>query len=265
MLDSVTAIRFDRRITSGKTRPCLLVCERANGEELEVIAKFSAGCERKCGGLIAEAISAMLAADLNLPIPEPVLVNFDQEFINLLPPLEHEMAAQMNRSVFLAFGSAKLPAGFSLVIASKAIQPSMRNQAAEIFAFDALIQNSDRRVVNPNCLSDGRDFAIIDHELAFITDGIIGWQPPWVPGSQESLRGMNPHLFYPMLMGHRYDLSRLQTAWQMLSDARLGEYQDSLPSEWMYDNNVAGGCLDYIARVRDNIGPSIAEITRILS
>lgn len=265
MLNYVTAIRFDRRITSGKTRPCLLVCERANGDEQEVIAKFSAGCERKCGGLIAEAISAMLAADLNLPVPEPLLVNFDKQFINLLPALEHEMAALMNQSVFIAFGSAKLPAGFALALASRPIPQSMKNQAAEIFAFDALIQNSDRRVINPNCLSNGQCFAIIDHELAFITEGIIGWQSPWIPGSQESLRGANPHLFYPTLSGHEYDLNRLLVAWQMVSDARLNEYRNALPPEWMYDNNIADNCLDYIAQVRDNIGPSIAEITRVLS
>ncbi|MCK6557065.1 hypothetical protein L6Q96_21180 [Candidatus Binatia bacterium] len=46
MLDLVTAARFDRRTSSGKTWPCLLSCATADGNEREVVAKFSAGCER---------------------------------------------------------------------------------------------------------------------------------------------------------------------------------------------------------------------------
>jgi hypothetical protein len=70
VLDLVTASRFDRRTSSGKTWPCLLSCTRADGDETEVVAKFSAGCERQVGGLVAEAIAAILAADLDLPVPE---------------------------------------------------------------------------------------------------------------------------------------------------------------------------------------------------
>lgn len=77
MLDVVTAIRFDRRLGSGKTWPCLLSCARTDGEETEVVAKFSAGCERQIGGLVAEAIAAILTADLDFPIPEPLVVEFD--------------------------------------------------------------------------------------------------------------------------------------------------------------------------------------------
>ena len=84
MLDSVIAVRFDRRMGNGKTWPCLVSGLKPDGDEMEVVAKFSAGCERQVGGLVAEAIAAMLAADLDLPVPEPVLV----EFVFIVPTLQ---------------------------------------------------------------------------------------------------------------------------------------------------------------------------------
>ena len=77
MLDMVIAVRFDRRMGTGKTKPMLLACTAPDGSDVEVVAKVSAGCERGVGGLVAEAIAAMLAADLDLPVPEPFLVRLD--------------------------------------------------------------------------------------------------------------------------------------------------------------------------------------------
>lgn len=39
--------------------------------------------------------------------------------------------------------------------------------AAEVFLFDAIIVNADRRPANPNCLTSGNEIAIFDHELSF--------------------------------------------------------------------------------------------------
>lgn len=265
MLESVMAVRFDRRMKNGKTWPCLLACLRADGEECEVVAKFSAGCERGPGGLVAEAIAAMLAADLVLPVPEPVVVDFDAEFIDLLPAEEREMTARIRASVPVAFGSTKLPPGFISIPPDKAFPQSLRTEAAEIFAFDALIQNSDRRPENPNCLLDGHSFAIFDHEFAFMTEGIIGWQPPWKPGGLNSFKGTNRHVFFSALAGRPIDLSRFLGAWQSISDVRINEYRQALPPQWVYDKTVVDNCLDYISQVRDNIEPAIAEISRVLS
>lgn len=121
MLKLITAIRFDRRMTSGKTWPCLLAGVHADGEEIEVVAKFSAGCERKVGSLVAEAIGAMLAADLGLPVSEPYLVEFDAGLANWLPAHETELAARIRTSVPMAFGLAKLPPGFAVLPKDKAI------------------------------------------------------------------------------------------------------------------------------------------------
>lgn len=42
-----------------------------------------------------------------------------------------------------------------------------RPTAAGVLLFDAIIQNPDRRDENPNCLVQGNELRMIDHELAF--------------------------------------------------------------------------------------------------
>jgi hypothetical protein len=264
MLDLVSAVRFDRRMSSGKSWPCLLVCERSSGEEVEVIAKFSAGFERNVGGLVAEAIAAMLAADLNIPVPEPLLVRVEDDFIELVRQLDAPLATKMANSPRVAFGSLKLPPGFMIHVPDLVLKHERLTQAAEIFAFDALIQNSDRRPDNPNCLSKGHDFAAIDHELAFMTEGVLFWQPPWVTGSLESYKTSNRHLFFSALKGKRVDFSSFQRGWLNISDQRLSEYKSAIPPEWSSANNVALSATNLIREIRDNIIPALAEIRRVL-
>lgn len=258
MLDLVTAVRFDKRMGSGRTKPIVLACESDEGEEVEVVAKLSAGLDRGIAGLVAEAIAAMLAADLDLPVPEPFLVRLDKAFVADLA--DAEVKALASRSVPIAFGSKKLPPGFSIWPTDKAVPKALRDAAVEIFAFDALIQNADRRAENPNCLCDGRTFAIFDHELAFLTEGIIGWRPPWEVGALEHWR----HLFRDSLRGGENHLDRFAGAWQAISDPRLVEYRAALPTEWGLDGGSADHALGYIANVRDNIEPAMAEVARVL-
>ncbi|MFZ3219952.1 MAG: hypothetical protein WA174_07955 [Rhodoferax sp.] len=71
MLIEVEAIRFDRAMATGKTKPILVACERSTGEEIEVVAKFTYGCNNSPEALVREAIAAILAKDLGLPVPEP--------------------------------------------------------------------------------------------------------------------------------------------------------------------------------------------------
>jgi hypothetical protein len=53
--------------------------------------------------------------------------------------------------------------------------------ATDIFAFDALIQNVDRRVTNPNLLTVGSTFYVYDHETSFsFLQAILPPPQPWI-------------------------------------------------------------------------------------
>ena len=64
MITRLSPIEFHRAVSTGKTRPSLLICETIDGQTVEVIAKFSAGCEQGATSLAREVIAAGLAADL---------------------------------------------------------------------------------------------------------------------------------------------------------------------------------------------------------
>lgn len=155
MLDEVVAIRFDRPMKSGRTAPLLIACERGNGKVVEVVAKFAGGKQLGPLGLMREGLCAMLAKDLGLPVPECFVVRIEPNFINSIVPSAPDIAAALRSCVPLGFGSARLPPGFSAWMPERRIPKVMRPSAAEIFAFDLLVQNSDRRPDNPNLQSRG--------------------------------------------------------------------------------------------------------------
>lgn len=262
MLESVTATRFARRMTNGKTKPCLMACDCDDGSEVEVIAKLSGGCERGIGGLVAEAIVAMFAADLELPVPQPYLVRVEPELVRLIPDAEIQDLCASSSCV--AFGSRLLPPSHSVWLHSRAIPQPLQQQAIEIFALDALLMNADRRPSNPNCQSNGSTFAIYDHELCFVP--ILFTPLPWVPNALEYLRDDEAsHLFRAGLQGALVDLSRFAGAVEAVTSARIQQYLAALPPEWFSADAIAVAAAEHLSALRDNIEAAITEVTRVLS
>lgn len=263
MLETVDAVRFDRVMSNGRTRPVLLSVEHATRGEIEVVAKFSAGQNIGANGLVREAVAAMLAADLNLPVPEPFVVHVSDAFIDTIA--DREINDLLRKSIRVGFGSSRLPGGNSTWPTAYDVPKKMRAAAAEVFAFDALIQNADRKPSNPNLQIKGDEIAIFDHELAFITEGVIGWQPPWVPGSLEYLSSPDAHIFQRALKGHPIDLERFSASWRAISNERLTVYLAALPTEWSADPSFSQKVVTFVRDLRDNLDPALMEIKRVLA
>lgn len=270
MLKPVTAIQFHRPMGVGKTAPSLMTCALGDGKQEELVVKFAGGCEAGIGSLLREAVAALIAADLDLPVPEPFLVKVEADFVATIPEVDNRYRqAKKNAaaSVGWNFGSKKLPTGFSTILKGRSISQAMMPMAAEIFAFDIFIANPDRTVENPNCQSNGRDFGIFDHELAFRTEGILFWKAPWEKGGisfpkeqPDNLR----HVFVDELRGSDPDFGRLAGAFDVLTDARLNEYQTALPNEWVGDGGDLGRILDYVRALKQNINVAITNLSDAL-
>ncbi|MBL9140045.1 MAG: hypothetical protein JNK85_29500 [Verrucomicrobiales bacterium] len=265
MLQTVTAIRFEKPVSSGKTRPGVFACALEDATEVELVVKFAGGCDMKGRALATEAIAGMMAADLDLPVPEPFVVVLEPGFADMIPdPAVRERA---RRLPIPAFGSRKLPPGYSTILADRQIPSALQQTAAEILAFDTFIVNPDRSVANPNCLSNGRKFAIYDHELAFFTEGLIGWQPPWEPGGVVFPKGLSAnrrHVFLEQLRGQELSFKRLAGAFDLLTNGRLTEYRTALPPEWIGDGQAVDGILDYIAELKRNVDAAIQQLNTAL-
>lgn len=262
MLSEVSATRFDRSMTNGRTGPVLMAAEDAHGNEVDLIAKFTNSPHLTVNGLVREAIAAMLAVDLQLPIPEPLLVRMDPLFIDAVGQVDASVGARLKLAIPVGFGSTKLPGGFSIWSIAREVPASNLNQAAEIFAFDCLTQNADRSKLSPNVMWNGSDFAIIDHELAFQIQGVLFWKPPWE--SQSLTAFATSHLFHQSLKGKPLDFQGLSARWTGISDARLVEYDSALPQEWRGASNTIKESLDFVRDVRDNIASAMNEVQRSL-
>jgi len=265
MLSPVTAVRFDRRISSGRTVPSAMACIKDDGTEVELVVKLRAGCEMKNRSLLAEALAAALAADLDLPCPEPFLVMIEAPFAGSITDAEIRTRAQA--SLGWNFGSMKLPPGFSTIAKGRSLPASLLQVAAEILAFDTFIANPDRTVDNPNCLSNGRDLAIYDHELAFFTEGSLGWKPPWEQGAVQFPKGIpaqNRHVFLDQLRGKPLDLRRLTGAIEGITADRLVAYRSAIPRDWLGDGQAIERIIGYIGMLRENVTAAACNLCEAL-
>jgi len=265
MLERVTAQEYVRASRNGRTRPILLVCTDAVGGEVELYAKVSSRCDEGTTNLVREAIAACLAADLGLAIMQPFLVDMPPAWIASVP--DAALRADIAASAPIAFGSRIAGAQFAAWHPGVTLRAEMVASALAIFTFDAIIQNVDRRVENPNCLVLGPNLRIIDHELAFAQRLLIGWRPPWTPGAMQSLT-MPPglHIFYFGLRKQSLDFTPVRAAWSALPDGRIDDYAATLPSAWGgAASQAAADAICLIKDARDHIDGCLAEVQRVLT
>jgi HipA-like kinase len=260
MLEKLTIARFGRRITAGRTKPCIVYCNLADGGEFEAVVKLKAGCETGAGGLLAEAVAAQLAMDLDLPVPQGCLLEITKDFAEAM--MDEIARPAFLKSVGWNFGSKKLPPQFATIPIDRLLRINMRQAAAEIFAFDAMIQNPDRRRQNPNCLACGDELMIYDHELGFsIGSSVIGWKPPW---EHDSLKFLRDHVFFKQLSGLPFDFNRLIGAWEGIDSSRIKSYFTALPDEWQPAGGRAIEIRDYLLQLKQYIPKVIETIGKAL-
>lgn len=240
-----------------------MTCEADDGSEVEVVAKFSGGCDQGNTNLSREVIAACLAGDLGLPVPEPFLVEASPEWTATIPGVGER--AKVQRSSPVAFGSRVMTRQLNVWTPGNVISDPMLPIAAAIFVFDGIIQNPDRRSDNPNCLVRGDELRIFDHELAFSHGLIIGWKSPWMLGGLKSMETNGNHIFRTGLKGRSIDYGPIRAAWAGLSDARIAAYERALPAEWADVAGAAASATKLIRDARDNIGAVLEEVKRVLS
>ena len=235
------------------------MCEDENGNNAgEYVVKFKGGTETGVSGMCCELVASLLADELGLARPAPAIVDIDPNIGNLLSSKDSDVSAIIKKSGGLNFGSRALSGGYGTWPVNKSIASSLTQLAAEIFTFDALIQNPDRRTNNPNLLWKGSEIYIFDHELAFSFLYQIGTAGrPWEL-SDSSGDFLNSHIFSKDLKGKKIDLSRLQGALEGIDDMTLDDLFDQLPIEWKNDN--LSRMKDYLKDVRNHSAEFIDKV-----
>src|SRR4051812_31626905 len=174
-LPIVHAIEYRRELPSGTTRPCVFLCESPEGDTEEYVTKMRH--DVRDSGLAFEYIAFHLACHFQIDCPPAALVQIPLDLATA-QKRNPDLRDRIIRSVGLNFGSIFLP-GYSTWLPSQRLAAGFRQQAVEIIASDALIDNADRRREKPNLLVSPLRTVVIDHELSFSFLRLIGNLGPW--------------------------------------------------------------------------------------
>lgn len=228
MLETYEATRFIKVLESGRTRPVLLECKRADDSGISVgsfVVKALGLPEVEEYGLFAEALGYLLAAELGIETPRPALVRLSDEFVQAVNPAlrAHGLSLQPGTG----FGSEHLGSGLISASADRYLDAEQIDAAIRIFCYDLLIQNVDRIERNPNCLIKNGRIIAFDFNVAFSFLLLIGnADEPWEVSRHQS---KNRHLLYRALKGKMVDFKPFINKVAALSTDRIDEMLNAIP------------------------------------
>lgn len=220
-----------RRLTSGRSEPLLAICEETeSGERHEVVLKPLGALDSGLKGMAREMICSHLAMFFNLPTPQPAVVHIPEG--DLLP----SGITEDIRNLFQASGGENFATVHMKEVApppfAENLSRKAREMAAEIFAFDLLIQNPDRRVENPNLFWDHSQYIIFDHEQALAFSMILGGSgiTPWdFTGATYS----KAHFFRRSLSEADLTLDRMMGKLRGCNPDRIDSMMNEVPRAWV--------------------------------
>lgn len=261
IVKEVTALTFIKTLPAGRTCPCLMVCADQEGNEIEAVVKLASAGEFTITGLICELMASLLAKDLDLPVPAPFLVDVDPDFHQCIT--DSALASRFHRSAGKNFASKFLGPGYVTWPQGRSISGPLVQDAADIFAFDLIIQNPDRRKDKPNLLCKSDELAIFDHEMGFsFLYAIRSDEYPW---EGKGIDYAKEHVFYGGLKGRTLQFDRMQGAFEAIDDRRLEVYIESVPDSWQdASGNAANRINEYLMKARDNNKKLFQRIREVL-
>ncbi len=246
---------------SGRTLPALCGCTDESGKPAgEYVVKLRGAVDGREAALVNELLGAALAAYFRLAAPEPAIIFLDPMFTNLVSVEYPSRRDVLKSSVGWNFGTRHMPAAGTWPV-DMSIPWDRIDTAVEIFAFDALIQNPDRRFNNPNLLADGSGFHVFDHELAFSFLRVV--LPSLTPWIIDQDRYLEQHVFYRKLKSKPIELEGFTTQLAAMSDAFLNGLVAEVPTEWDNQECVAR-IMEHLRVVRDHAAEFAESIRRVL-
>jgi hypothetical protein len=217
---------------SGATKPIAMQCQATGSSEIEqYVVKLHSSVRLNQRGLARELFAALLGQMLGFHIPAASVVEIDPDLYRSV--VSREVAVRIQLSHGANFGSRTVvPA-----IIFKFLPDDQLSAAAEVFAFDMLLQNPDRRLVKPNMFQNSAQPILFDHEMAFpYADPrmLLGFKPePWSVTRNDKL--VTDHIFYSKLRKNGTDVSFHDFSEKLtsLSDEVLAEIVSRIPDEWI--------------------------------
>lgn len=254
MLPRVTAVRYVDEMLNGTTRPCLVTCSQPDGSKDDYVMKMRA--DVRASGLAFEYIAACLALRLQIEIPSPVLIDLPFD-VALAQAHDPALCDRLIRSVGLNFGTRYLT-GLTDWAPDKRVNMNIAQKASDVIAFDALIDNADRRRNKPNVLVGSDRVVVIDHEVAFGFLRLIIKPTTWV----ERLLFLREHPFFNGIRGHLQNLAGFKERLLALQESEIDAICGSVPHEFQREH--CGRIAEHLKEVRSDVDRFIRGIEEVL-
>jgi hypothetical protein len=248
---------------NGRTSPAIFSCTSEDQEGAkEYVVKLRGGLDLGGRGLAFELYASMLGAYLGMSCPRPAIVFVEEDLATLILGQldgEDQKARVIRGSIGLNFGSQFL-VNLTAWPIDKSVTGSLQRAAMRVYAFDALIQNPDRRFANPNLGARGDDLFIYDHEAAFsFLFHILPSRTPWRLGAEQYLDG---HVFARALKEVAFPPDFLQRLGDLTAEVTR-YFTEQIPTEWRSDDLAR--IESHLALMSEHAAEFAEEVTRRLA
>ncbi len=258
-IPNLTAGTYLKSFSSGRTAPCVLLCYDENGNSAgEFVVKLKGNIETGAAGLLRELLGSLLADELGLKTPGPAIVRVTKELADAIT--DQRVSESIRQSEGLNYGSKNLTGGYYTWPDDKTIPPSLMQAACDIFIFDALIQNPDRRRSKSNMLWKSDELVVIDHEMAF--SFLLALFPSAIPWLLKDQPYLDKHIFYRHLRHGEINLAGITNAIESITSLFWEEAEAGIPNEWL--GTEFARIFEHIESIRAHLEEFMNEIKRIL-
>lgn len=128
--------------------------------------------------------------------------------------------------------ASKYIKGFKTFVTGQGLNNHELPAAQNIFAFDVLIQNSDRTHNKPNMMTDGQEIIIYDHELAFgFVFDLLKNPAPWEL-REFDYQWINNHVLLSRIKGKEFDYAAFSKRFDTLDENFWRAAWDLIPRQW---------------------------------
>ena len=223
-LPVVEALTPGELLESGTTQPNVIrgICRQTQVKS-DYVVKFIKAPRMSPEASARELVAAFIAMELDFNIPTPAIVSISPMFVE---------AMRGNRNFSVA--NEYIKEGYQPLIRAQKIPDELMVRLQELFAFDVLIGNTDRRTIKPNFLTNGKQELIFDHELAFSFALLLPFlksKEPWLIKTQE-MEWIKDNYCYGVLSGKDVDFSKFVSKFKVLDQKFWRLVSSLIPDDW---------------------------------
>lgn len=262
-LPVVEALTAGDALATGTTQPNIIIgiCHQTQVKS-DYVVKFRGAQRMSPEASARELVAAFIAMELDFNIPSPAIISVSPEFVDAMRGQSNFLVA--SNSMGYNFGNEYIKEGYQPLIRDQKIPADLLIRLQELFAFDLLIANSDRRIAKPNFLTNGKRELIFDHELAFSFSLLLPFlrnKEPWIIKAEE-MEWIKDNYCYNILKGKDIDFSTFVAKFSVLNMQFWQKVSSLVPIDWQ--TNQLNEIQAHVEAIVQNKDVFKTELNRIL-